>query len=207
MNIADRIQSLRKSKGLSQEELADKIGVSRQSVSKWESEQSVPDVEKIKVMSDYFEVTTDYLLKGIENERQAEPETNANIFTITATGLNFIGLLVSCAIIYPDDQDPIAVIIGLIIFAVGGVVFGIGQTISNKNVAIAKRYFWIINVWILSFIPLSILHNILFSLPFAPYPLKPNNSYALPLFGLVYLAICLLIVFILINPSHRRGNK
>ena len=47
MNIADRIQCLRKNKGLSQEELADKVGVSRQAVSKWESEQSTPDIEKI----------------------------------------------------------------------------------------------------------------------------------------------------------------
>ena len=47
MTIADRIQNLRKTKGISQEELADNIGVSRQAVSKWESEQSTPDVEKI----------------------------------------------------------------------------------------------------------------------------------------------------------------
>lgn len=47
MTIADRIQSLRKAKGISQEELANKIGVSRQAVSKWESEQSSPDLEKI----------------------------------------------------------------------------------------------------------------------------------------------------------------
>lgn len=45
MNMADRIQYLRKTKGLSQEELADKVGVSRQAVSKWESEQSTPDIE------------------------------------------------------------------------------------------------------------------------------------------------------------------
>lgn len=66
MNMADRIQYLRKTKGLSQEELADKIGVSRQAVSKWESEQSTPDIEKIIIMSELFEVTTDYILKGIE---------------------------------------------------------------------------------------------------------------------------------------------
>ena len=66
MNMADRIQSLRKSKGFSQEELADKVGVSRQAVSKWESEQSTPDIEKIIIMSELFEVTTDYILKGIE---------------------------------------------------------------------------------------------------------------------------------------------
>ena len=55
MTIADRIQSLRKAKGISQEELADKIGVSRQAVSKWESEQSSPDMEKVILLSDYFD--------------------------------------------------------------------------------------------------------------------------------------------------------
>ena len=51
MNIADRIQSLRKQKGMSQIELADAIGVSRQAVSKWESEQAIPDLDKIVAMS------------------------------------------------------------------------------------------------------------------------------------------------------------
>lgn len=58
INIEDRIQYLRKTKGFSQEELADKMDVSRQAVSKWESEQSIPDVEKIITMSKFFEATT-----------------------------------------------------------------------------------------------------------------------------------------------------
>lgn len=74
MNIADRIQTLRKTKGLSQEQLADAIGVSRQAVSKWESEQTTPDLEKIILMSEIFEVTTDYLLKGIEPIENVEQE-------------------------------------------------------------------------------------------------------------------------------------
>ena len=64
MNIAERIKVLRKSKGLSQEELADRIGVSRQAVSKWESGHNVPDPEKIILLSAALEVTTDYLLLG-----------------------------------------------------------------------------------------------------------------------------------------------
>ena len=72
MNMADRIQSLRKAKGFSQEELADKIGVSRQAVSKWESEQSTPDIDKIIMMSELFEVTTDYILKGTEPANMAD---------------------------------------------------------------------------------------------------------------------------------------
>ena len=66
MTLADRILELRKQKGISQEALADKLGVSRQAISKWESEQSTPEMDKIVLMSDFFEVTTDYLLKGIE---------------------------------------------------------------------------------------------------------------------------------------------
>ena len=66
MKLADRILELRKQKGISQEALADKLGVSRQAISKWESEQSTPELDKIVLMSDFFEVTTDYLLKGIE---------------------------------------------------------------------------------------------------------------------------------------------
>ncbi|MCR5327310.1 MAG: helix-turn-helix domain-containing protein [Saccharofermentans sp.] len=79
MTIADRIQSLRKAKGMSQEELADKVGVSRQSVSKWESEQAAPDLDKIVIMSDIFEVTTDYLLKGIEPVKTDDHKTMADV--------------------------------------------------------------------------------------------------------------------------------
>lgn len=66
MNIADRIRDLRKSKGISQEQLSDVVGVSRQAVSKWESEQTIPDLDKVVILSEYFGVTTDYILKGIE---------------------------------------------------------------------------------------------------------------------------------------------
>lgn len=75
MEIADRILNLRKQKGISQEELANIIGVSRQSVSKWESEQSTPDIEKIILLSEFFGVTTDYILKGIEpTPRETSPK-------------------------------------------------------------------------------------------------------------------------------------
>lgn len=63
MDLADKIIALRKKKGWSQEELAEKTGVSRQAVSKWEGAQSVPDLSKILLLSEIFEVSTDYLLK------------------------------------------------------------------------------------------------------------------------------------------------
>ncbi|MGN0496278.1 MAG: helix-turn-helix domain-containing protein [Lachnospiraceae bacterium] len=79
MNVADRIQNLRKTKGISQEQLADAIGVSRQAVSKWESEQTTPDIDKIILLSEYFDVTTDYLLKGIESTDEIEHKTVGDV--------------------------------------------------------------------------------------------------------------------------------
>ena len=79
MTIADRIQTLRKSKGMSQEELADAAGVSRQAVSKWESEQSTPDIDKVVILSEIFDVTTDYLLKGIEPVENNDHKTMADV--------------------------------------------------------------------------------------------------------------------------------
>lgn len=63
MIIADKIIDERKRNGWSQEELADKLQVSRQSVSKWEGAQSIPDINRIIQMADLFGVSTDYLLK------------------------------------------------------------------------------------------------------------------------------------------------
>ena len=63
MILADKIIENRKKNGWSQEDLADKLGVSRQSVSKWEGAQAVPDMKKIVQMSELFGVSTDYLLR------------------------------------------------------------------------------------------------------------------------------------------------
>ena len=67
MILADKIIDLRKKNGWSQEELAEKLGVSRQAVSKWESAQAIPDLGRVLAMADLFSVTTDYLLRD-ENE-------------------------------------------------------------------------------------------------------------------------------------------
>ncbi len=71
MSISDKILELRKKNGLSQEAFAESLGVSRQSVSKWESGDVIPDSDKIIAMSNLFGVTTDYLLKN--NEEKTEP--------------------------------------------------------------------------------------------------------------------------------------
>ena len=69
MNLAEKILELRKANSLSQEQLAEKMGVSRQSVSKWESGDSLPDVDRLPELSRIFNVTTDYLLMPSEVDK------------------------------------------------------------------------------------------------------------------------------------------
>ena len=89
MILADRIIRLRKKNGWSQEELADKMNVSRQAVSKWESAQSIPDLEKILQLGTLFGVTTDYLLKDdIEDEEFTNESSDAAVKKINIEEAN-----------------------------------------------------------------------------------------------------------------------
>ncbi len=176
MNLADRIQQLRKIRGISQEELADRIGVSRQAVSKWESGQTSPDLEKIVLLSDYFEVTTDYLLKGVlPTPAQTGPDQTVSvqsvpaqivpdvqIFTMAGSALNLIGLI-AAAMIWYERQTAAATAAGLILMVAGCVIYGTGILRADGEAkGRAKKTFWSVNVWILPFIPLSMVYNILF---------------------------------------------
>ena len=79
MILAEKIINLRKKNGWSQEELAEKLGVTRQSISKYEGAQSIPDLDKILKLSEIFGVTTDYLIKGeLEEEEYAPSQMHEN---------------------------------------------------------------------------------------------------------------------------------
>lgn len=64
MSLGEKLLDLRKKAGLSQEEVADKLGVSRQTVSKWETDQTVPELIKVKLLSQLYNVSYDYLISG-----------------------------------------------------------------------------------------------------------------------------------------------
>ncbi len=66
MTFQEKLISLRKAKGLSQEELGAELHVSRQTISKWESGQSYPDFQRLVLLSDYFELTLDQLVKDVD---------------------------------------------------------------------------------------------------------------------------------------------
>ncbi|MGE4572598.1 MAG: helix-turn-helix domain-containing protein [Candidatus Izemoplasmatales bacterium] len=75
MKINEKLLKLRKEKGLSQEELANVLNVSRQSISKWELGDTTPELNKVVEIAKYYKVSTDYLLL----ENKIEPITNENI--------------------------------------------------------------------------------------------------------------------------------
>ncbi len=220
MNLADGIQRLRKSRGISQEELADRIGVSRQAVSKWESGQTSPDLEKIVLLSDCFEVTTDYLLKGVSpgqpaptraeqtraGQDQNAPDQTApaqiasaravpdvRIFVMAGSAVNFTGLIAAVMIWY-ERQTAAATAAGLILMVAGCVVCRIGMLKADGGAkGRAKKTFWSVNVWILPFIPLSMIYNNLFGgFRTAPYPVLtgPISGFVgFALFWMIYIGI------------------
>ena len=103
MTFGGKLQKLRKSRGWTQEELAGRVGVSRQALSKWESGAVQPDTEHVVKLSDLFGVTTDYLLKAEQPETPlSAPAVAAQKHGISAQmlaggilgGLSVLGLLV-----------------------------------------------------------------------------------------------------------------
>lgn len=88
MILADKIIRLRKKNGWSQEELAEKMQVSRQAVSKWEGAQTIPDLKKILMLGNLFCVTTDYLLKDEIEDEEFTDENNTPVKRITLAQAN-----------------------------------------------------------------------------------------------------------------------
>ena len=202
MNMADRIQYLRKAKGISQEELAEKVGVSRQAVSKWESEQSMPDLEKIIAMSDFFEVTTDYLLKGIEPAKDQEQKNKAlasKILYIASTALCAFGLFCSFGGWY-EKQTMEVVWGGMVIQAVGVAGYFIGRLLSMERPPFAVTWLNIVGI---AFMPVSMLSGYLSVLIFragwiAPYPV---GIFGTLVFGVLFFAFSV-ISYMIMKKKH-----
>jgi len=164
MNLGEKIQNLRKSNNKTQDELAEILGVSRQALSKWENGTSNPDIDKIVLLSNYFSVTTDYLLKNECEEASIIPEginttktqkgrkTPLIISTITI----LIGLIVALALandgtlfFYWQFRNAA---LGIAIQTVGVGIYEV-MYFNEKYMHDGQQLFWIINIWILSVIP------------------------------------------------------
>ncbi len=75
MSFGERLYKLRSEKNISQDELAELLDVSRQSISKWENDKAYPEMTRLLFMSDYFDVSLDYLMRGVEDEESEKEVT------------------------------------------------------------------------------------------------------------------------------------
>lgn len=126
MILADKITALRKKAGWSQEELAEQLGVTRQSVSKCEGAQSVPDMDKVVQMSRLFGVTTDFLLKDELSEEEDYTRENKAKSPVIGAVSGIYWLLVTAVYLFytfgpmGNGQPKYS----WFIWAVAGVLFG-----------------------------------------------------------------------------------
>ena len=182
MNISDRIQSLRKARGITQEQLADAVGVSRQAVSKWEAEQSVPDLERIVAMAEYFDVTTDYLLRGIEPAPDVRaPRTSPRTMCIIATALDAAGLILGGGLWF-EYQNWLCVAV-MLIFQLAAV------TVCLLTKGERPRWFWAVNVWFLSVIPSALIGALLRPMLSRVVAYYVVSSLGKALFTLLYIIV------------------
>ena len=97
MKFNEKLIELRKAKGLSQEELGNELGVSRQTISKWELGQSYPDFQKLVLLSDFFNISLDKLIKDIDlddvrenNQSDEKVSKMYEDFQTAKTALNYL---------------------------------------------------------------------------------------------------------------------
>ncbi|MBL4935580.1 helix-turn-helix transcriptional regulator [Clostridium sp. YIM B02515] len=203
MTFGEKLQSLRKAKGMSQEQLATQINVSRQSISKWEVGESNPDLDKIVQVSNIFDVTTDYLLKD-EQESSIGKNTlqgnkngvTAQILLISSVAFLAIGLFCAFGGWY-SEKSAEGIFGGMIIQVIGIVGYFIGKIYSQSKIPFAINF---TNLAIVLFMPISIASSLLCKQAISPYP---TDNYTIMIFIVIYI-IALTFSYILLKKQERK---
>ena len=107
MNLGENLFNLRKEKGLSQEEVAEKLNVTRQTVSKWETNQSTPDFDKIIPICELYGITTDELLQGKRLEKSFGEISTTDINRKRAAGIGMGVLIFFISIVWIMISIPV----------------------------------------------------------------------------------------------------
>lgn len=194
MNIGDRIFELRKKSGLSQEELGNSLNVSRQSVSKWEMDQSVPELDKVLAMSELFKVKTDYLLKGEVEQDSNKVTFNPIILTYAGVLLAIIGVFV----IYPNrmhfwhgtgDRH----LIGIILQIIGLFMFVISMKVYDTKPGLLS---FLLMIWALLFHPLLryLFNTVQIRDSYGAINVLETEQAALQMLLIIYLIVTLAVV-------------
>jgi transcriptional regulator with XRE-family HTH domain len=204
MTFGKKLQLLRKQKGLSQEQLASQIAVSRQAVSKWELESSSPDIDTVVQLSKLFGVTTDYLLNDdlknyedlpVVKEKYVNAEMQEKTPFVIGIGMIFIGLLVSF-VSWRTYQTEVSVTSGIIVQTLGIVAY---EVMKNKYSIPEKqktnRIFYAVSSWLIfPFFALFISQMV-----FGIYPKPYSHWMSLVVSATIYFLSCLVISVLLLK--------
>ena len=198
MFIGERIQELRKTKGLSQEQLAEVLNVSRQAVSKWEGDQSLPEIEKLVEMSTLFGVSIDYILKGEtasipEAGRRNDTKLGSQVVSAVATMLLLISIFATFGKL-SDGSNTLDLFGGLIIESVGVMLmllswFLMGGPAQNKPLLIA-------NILLAGILPTLLISQLLLRQKINAIP-ELTPALAL-VFICVYAVLCAAAIYVII---------
>ena len=146
--LAEKLYKLRKNSGLSQEQLAEQLNVSRQAISKWESGTAIPESEKLIAISNYFDISVDYLLKDSKEDENlityGETKEKSKMvvgIVICITGIIAMILWGLISILSPEASDRIGTSSmitidgnGIILFVcVVAIIFGAGILLKGKK--------------------------------------------------------------------------
>lgn len=178
MKLSDKLVGLRKSAGMSQEELAEKLNVSRQAVSRWEMGTAMPDAANILQLSKLFHVTTDYLL----NEEYESDADLPQVRAVKADGVHQgMILLVTLEVMSLILQFTAAILLQSTFFtvlsflpfvaAIGGFEYAYQKKADaqNEKTRQFRRRFYEISVWLGLYFPLRLLMQALMNCYPRPY--------------------------------------
>jgi len=199
MSISTKIQTLRKQHNLTQEQLADQLNVSRQALSKWELGASTPEADKIVQLSDYFKVSTDFLLKdSIETiEPTKKGHSSPRLTIILSTALNLIGLVILFNLWEYYYLGFIIQIIGFVLFE----ILISRQTITEHK--LTRSLFYGINCWIVLFAPYLFIFRFLEKFIF--YFIRINDElFRLAIMYGGFIFICIIITVIIFRIYKKK---
>lgn len=234
MTLGEKITHLRKKRGLSQEELAITLNISRQAVSKWETGEAKPDTDKVVALAEYFEVTTDWLLRDIAplethtgtdaHMSPAQARAGAPLLLCLTLGASACGLFLLFYGRFVSASD-IPSVIGLIL-QICAIAMAMGFGLYLKNgIDTAQgsgfiRAFWRVDIWMVALLPLRMLYfTFMRLLSLIPESTLSRLWTSLPqpfwelgrvlLFAGVpialYLAVCLFVTLVLCRRPRQRG--
>ena len=170
MTLAEKILELRTAQNLSQGDLAERLEVSRQSVSKWETGQSVPDLDKIIKLADLFGITVDELVREDSRTEAKSPHPTPEPQVIYVerhpgrTPAQITGAILMVL-------GGVAVILGLV-FNVVLVALGLVLFILGFPPLLSKNHPWLIFGWLLTAVSILVLNPYLIGMQFSPNPIS-----------------------------------